>query len=105
MRRTLVVAILAVAATVAWAAAAPASAGEQQRVVRWDIVNVTNGVLLAGGSATSTASATGDTLTLTGTGQAEPAEREASGGGTFVHRHSDGTVFARGVYTVAGLQP
>ena len=102
MRRTCVVAALAVVTTAAWAAAAPASAGpEGHSVVRWDIINLTKGgVLLAGGAATSTSSATGDTLTLTGTGQAEPAEEEAAGGGTFVHRDKNGAVHARGVYTV-----
>ena len=104
--RKRMVAVLGLAVMAVCGGATPASAGlEGPPVLRWDIVSLTSGgVLLAGGSATSTSSATGDTLTLTGTGQAEPAELEAAGGGRFVHRAKDGTVLTRGVYTVTGFK-
>jgi len=72
-------------------------------IVRWDIVQITNGVVVPGGTAVSRDAATGDSVSLTGSGQAKPAERQASGGGTFVHRHADGTLFAQGVYYVTGF--
>lgn len=45
-----------------------------------------------------------DTVTLTGSGQALPPRGTATGGGTFVHKHADGTVFAHGVYRVTGFK-
>jgi len=93
------------------AAATPALAGDREaqvdrsqgHFVRWDIVQIINGVVLPGGTAVSQDAATGDRVSLTGSGQAKPAPRQATGGGTFVHRHADGTVFAQGVYYVTGF--
>jgi hypothetical protein len=70
--------------------------------VRWDLVQIRNSVLLAGGVDNATDAATGDTVDLTGSGQAEPREREAAGGGTFIHMH-EGRVLAQGVYYVTGF--
>ncbi len=71
------------------------------KLIRWDLVQVVpGGVVLAGGTNDGQDSATKDLVHLTGSGQAEPAKREAAGGGTFVHQHSDGTEFAHGVYWV-----
>ncbi len=74
------------------------------KLVRWDLVQIVSGVVLAGGTDDGRDSATGDVVHLTGSGQAEPARREAAGGGTFVHQHSDGTEFAHGVYVVTGFK-
>jgi hypothetical protein len=77
--------------------------GQHNRFVRWDLVLVANGVAVAGGTDVSTDAGTKDTIALTGSGQAEPREDEASGGGTFVHKHADGSVVAKGAYIVTGF--
>jgi hypothetical protein len=74
------------------------------KLVRWDLVQIVSGVVLAGGTDTGQDSATKDVVHLTGSGQAEPARREAAGGGTFVHQHGDGTAVAHGVYVVTGFK-
>ena len=74
------------------------------KLIRWDLVQVgPSGVVLAGGTDDGQDSATKDVIHLTGSGQAEPAAREAAGGGTFVHQHSNGTMVAHGVYLVTGF--
>jgi hypothetical protein len=78
----------------------------QGHFVRWDMVNVQGppvGVVVPGGTDLSRDAAAGDTVSLTGSGQARPGPRDATGGGTFVHKHADGTVFAEGVYYVTGF--
>ena len=77
--------------------------GHHNRFVRWDLVLIANGVAVAGGTDVATDAATKDTIALTGSGQAEPREEEASGGGTFVHKHADGTLVAKGAYVVTGF--
>ncbi len=75
--------------------------------VRWDFVQVlpagapTTGI--PGGTNTGRDAATGDTIDLTGSGGAIPALGVATGGGTFVHRLSNGSVFAQGFYVVTGF--
>ncbi len=84
-----------------------ALAGDNGRgkLIRWDLVQVgPGGVVLAGGTDDGQDSATKDMVHLTGSGQAEPANREAAGGGTFVHQHRDGTAVAHGVYLVTGFK-
>jgi hypothetical protein len=71
--------------------------------IRWDLVQFQANLVLAGGSNISTDMASGDTIKLTGSGQAEPREEEAAGGGTFVHRHDDGSLVGRGAYQVTGF--
>ena len=73
------------------------------KLIRWDLVQVVQGVVLAGGTDDGQDSAIKDVVHLTGSGQAEPATREAAGGGTFVHQHSNGTAVAHGVYLVTGF--
>ena len=105
MKRTVaLLAGLALAGALIAAAVAPAGA-HTVRLVRWDVVKRSGHppALVAGGSARATDPATGDTLTLTGTGQAEPRQRAAAGGGSFIHRHADGTSCCRGVYLVTGF--
>jgi hypothetical protein len=74
--------------------------GHRDGFVRWDLLLIADGVAVGGGVNVSTDQATGDTLELTGTGQAEPGEREAAGGGTFIQRHANGTEVTHGVYYV-----
>ncbi len=87
-------------------APATALAGDEGKgkLVRWDLVQIVSGVVLAGGTDVGQDSATKDVVHLTGSGQAEQARREAAGGGTFVHQHGDGTEFAHGVYSVTGFK-
>jgi hypothetical protein len=66
--------------------------------VRWDLVLISNGVAVAGGSDVATDSG-GDTLTLTGSGTVEPKESEGAGGGTWAFHGSDGET-DHGVYYV-----
>lgn len=71
-----------------------------QNFVRWDLTQFAGNIILSGGRDVATDAGTGDRVTLTGSGLAEPGEEEAAGGGTFVHRHSDGSLVARGAYYV-----
>ena len=98
--------LLAVVILLGTAFAATGSSGESgssSGFVRWDLPQFQGNLVIAGGKDVSTDAATGDTITLTGSGQAEPGESEAAGGGTFVHRHDDGTLAARGAYRVTGF--
>ncbi|HEX9341014.1 MAG TPA: hypothetical protein VF992_07600 [Thermoplasmata archaeon] len=45
----------------------------------------------------------GDTVEIAGDGTFNPATRNATGSGTFVHHLADGTVFAHGTWDVVGL--
>ena len=75
--------------------------------VRWDLISVQPpGAPVAGvccGIDTGRDAATGDTVDLTGSGKAIPAQRDATGGGTFIHRHADGSEVAHGFYLVTGF--
>jgi hypothetical protein len=77
-------------------------------LLRWDLVAPTGAgattVVLAGGTDHGKDSATGDTVDLTGSGEANVDEGTAAGGGTFVHKHSDGSMVASGVYVATGLR-
>ncbi len=77
--------------------------GHHNRFVRWDLVLIANAVAVAGGTDVSTDAATKDTIALTGSGHAEPRENEAAGGGSFVHKHADGSLVAKGAYVVTGF--
>jgi hypothetical protein len=97
IRLLLIAAALAVAAMVTTAGGVT---GTGARSLRWDFADVRNNetLLLPSGSSMSKDAATGDTLTLTGSGQFTPTRRLVSGGGSFVHKHADGTTFAQGYY-------
>jgi hypothetical protein len=69
-------------------------------LLRWDLIVVTQGEILSGGQNMASDAASGDVVTLTGSGQAEPEKGVATGGGTFVHKHSNGSEVAHGVYHV-----
>jgi len=87
-------------ASVPIALAQPPQKGHQ---VRWDLPQIVMGTALVGGLDTGRDASSGDIVTLTGSGDAEPAEKDAAGGGTFVHRHANGTEVAHGVYLVTGF--
>ena len=72
--------------------------------LRWDLVAVGGGAVVPGGTDVGADAATGDMVSLTGSGFARPDEGTASGGGTFVHRHANGTEVAHGVYAVTGFK-
>jgi hypothetical protein len=77
--------------------------GQRVKLLRWDLIAIRHGVVLAGGTDVSVDNGTGDTIELTGSGQAEPREDEgeANGGGTFVHHRA--TEVIRGAYYVTGF--
>jgi hypothetical protein len=100
MRRVLSIALVYLAAATSNAFAQPRALGHD---VRWDLVQIIQGTALAGGTDIGKDAATSDTVSLTGSGDAEPAEGNAGGGGTFVHRHANGTEVAHGVYVVTGF--
>jgi len=77
--------------------------GEEVSLLRWDLVQIIQGTVLAGGSVRARDAGTGDMVTLTGSGEARPDDRGAAGGGTFLHRHSDGSEVAHGVYVVTAF--
>ncbi len=77
---------------------------EEVELLRWDLVRFPQGLVLAGGENMAKDAATGDILTLTGSGEAAPETETATGGGTFVHKHADGTEVAHGVYKVTGFR-
>lgn len=86
---------------------APAGLAQQRQVlghhVRFDLIRVVQGVALTGGENVGRDTATGDTVRLTGSGDFKPATADAAGGGTFVHRHANGTEVAQGVWVVTGF--
>src|SRR5215472_3527395 len=100
MRRVLSVALVYFAGLTSNAFAQPRALGHD---VRWDLLQIIQRTALAGGTNVGKDAATGDTISLTGSGDTEPAEGTAHGGGTFIHRHSNGTVVANGVYVVTGF--
>ena len=73
------------------------------KLLRWDLIAFVpvagNIVIIPGGSDVGL-DKSGDTITMTGSGQAEPHEGMATGGGTFMHQHADGTPVASGSYVV-----
>ena len=79
------------------------SSSGDKALIRWDLIRIGGNIILAGGRDVSTDAATSDAITITGSGHAEPGEKEAAGGGTFVHRHKDGTLVAQGAYHVTGF--
>ena len=78
-------------------------ARERGHDIRWDLVQIVQGTVLAGGTDAGQDAASQDTVSLTGSGSADPDERGATGGGLFVHKHANGTEVAHGVYVVTGL--
>jgi hypothetical protein len=70
---------------------------------RYDLVQIVQNTVLSGGSDQATDATSHDTVTLTGSGQFKPGPGDATGGGTFVHQHADGTVVAHGVWVVTGF--
>jgi len=77
---------------------------EEVELLRWDLVRFPQGLVLAGGENMAKDAATGDILTLTGSGEAAPKKETATGGGTFVHTHANGTEVVHGVYKVTGFR-
>jgi hypothetical protein len=77
--------------------------GEEVELLRWDLIQIVQGTVLAGGTDVGRDAATGDTISLTGSGQARPQKHKATGGGTFLHKHTNGSEVAHGVYVVTGF--
>ncbi len=77
---------------------------EEVELLRWDLIAITQGVVLSGGQDKAKDAASGDEVTLTGSGQVEPKKERATGGGTFVVKHANGTEKVHGVYTVTGFE-
>jgi len=77
---------------------------EDVNLLRWDLVQLVQGTALAGGTVRAKDAATGDVVTLTGSGEARPDDRTAAGGGTFVHKHADGSEVAHGIYVVTAFK-
>ena len=89
----------------AFTLAAPSAAQQRQALglnVRFDLLQILQGSALAGGSDFGL-DASGDRVELTGSGEFKPGAKDAAGGGTFVHRHADGTEFAHGIWVVTGF--
>jgi len=78
--------------------------GEDVGLLRWDLVQLIQGTALAGGMVRAKDAATGDVVTLTGSGEARPDDRNAAGGGTFMHKHADGSEVAHGIYVVTAFK-
>jgi len=70
---------------------------------RYDLIQIVQGTVLSGGSDQATDATSHDTVTLTGSGQFKPGAGDATGGGTFVHRHAGGSEVAHGVWVVTGF--
>jgi len=100
MRRILLIAALSVTGLTLQGSGTMVLADGREQQLRWDLVQILQGTVLAGGTDQARDAATGDVVFLTGSGDSEPREREATGGGTFVHQHADGTEVAHGVYLV-----
>src|SRR5881628_3456325 len=78
-----------------------AGGGEQVRVHVGDAFLASVNPAFAPDFARSTA--TGDRLQLSGTGTFNAGARRVDGGGTFVHTHADGTLFADGTWLAIGV--
>ena len=76
--------------------------GRPAEVVRWDLSQIVDCVILPGG--TDVSAADGDTIALTGSGHVEPREGKAFGGGTFVHKDAGGNIVAQGTYHVTAFR-
>ena len=100
MRRILCVVCISIAVAPAITFGQPRALGH---TVRWDLVRIQQGTALVGGVDVAKDAATGDTFTLTGSGDAEPAERDAAGGGTLVHHFAATNVDSPAVYLVTGF--
>ncbi len=91
---------------------APAGLAQQRQAlghhVRFDLVHAVQNTVLAGGTDIGL-DASGDTVALTGSGAFKPGDKDAAGGGTFVHRHAPvppatiGMEVAHGVWVVTGF--
>jgi hypothetical protein len=77
---------------------------EEVELLRWDLIAITQGVVLSGGQDKAKDAASGLVVTLTGSGQVEPKKERATGGGTFVVKNANGTEVLHGVYTVTGFE-
>jgi hypothetical protein len=77
-------------------------------LLRWDLVQPTPAstvtVVVAGGTDVARDAATGDTISLTGSGESRPHKHKATGGGTFLHKHANGTEVGHGVYVVTSFK-
>jgi hypothetical protein len=96
---------IAVGVLLAATGAASAPPGNARgHTVRFDLIQIIQGTALAGGTDRATDEATGDFVEATGSGQLKAGGNDAAGGGTFVHRHADGSEVAHGVWRVTGLR-
>jgi hypothetical protein len=77
--------------------------GEEVELLRWDLIQIVQGVVLAGGTDVAKDAASGDKISLTGSGEVRPESHKATGGGTFVHKHADGSEVGHGVYVVTAF--
>ena len=75
--------------------------------VRWDFIQfggaAATTTALPGGTDVGLDATTGDTVELTGSGIVKPDSGDVTGGGTFVHKNSGGTVLAHGFYVATGF--
>ncbi len=98
--------VLALTLGVATMAPGPALGGNAlgHEKVRWDLIQLggagSTTTALPGGTDVGLDATTGDTVEVTGSGIVKPDSGDVTGGGTFVHKHSDGSVFAQGFYVV-----
>src|SRR6266852_118972 len=72
-------------------------------LLRWDLVQIVQGVVLAGGTDFARDAGSGDLISLTGSGGARPEKHNGTGGGRFLHTHANSYEVAHGVYVVTGL--
>jgi hypothetical protein len=83
---------------------------DQVDKLRWDLVQVVNGVVVAGGTDVGRTASTGPTyltISITGSGQANPRRQKATGGGTFIIRNASGIEppqLGHGIYYVTGFK-
>src|SRR5713226_8461207 len=85
------------------AATGAGAGGALGHTYRYDLVQIVQGTVLSGGSNQATDATSHDIVTLNGSGQFKPGPGDATGGGTFVHRHADGSEVAHGVWIVTGF--
>ena len=77
--------------------------GEEVELLRWDLIQIVQGVVLVGGTDVAKDAASGDTISLTGSGEVRPKSHKATGGGTSVHKHANGSEVAHGLYVVTAF--
>ncbi len=104
MRRALIAAVLPLVLVASMVGATgAASAGTSKAAYSWHVADDLLEQAVGSPPVAIARASNGDTVELDGTGVLNAGDKTASGGGRFVHKLPDGTVFATGTFTANAL--